>query len=71
MTGQYTGKQVNEILDATRAMTNDGDAQLSILARAFIVGCQSTGCSEQRASAILANMWKVPMRLVPIRELKN
>lgn len=71
MAGDYSGENVNAILDATRAMSDDGDVQLSILARALITGCQSCGVSQERCDEILAGMWAQPVDLVPIRRLTN
>jgi len=41
------GDQINDVLYLVRDMTDDGDIQLTIIARALVIGCKSCGVRKE------------------------
>lgn len=63
-------KWINEIIRTVAGMTPDGDAQIEILARAFIVGCRSCSVEPDNALAQLQILFEEnDMTLVPLESV--
>lgn len=56
---QITGEDhINPVINLVRGMTNDGDEQLTILARALVVGCRSCRVGPGRAIEALTELFE-------------
>lgn len=71
MGGQFTHKEVNDLLRIVRSMSDDGDVQLAIIGRVFITGCQSCKVKRDTAIAVLEKMWDEPVELIPLPDDTN
>lgn len=61
---------INEIIRTVAGMTPDGDAQLTILARALVVGCRSCSVEPERAVDLLEKLFEQDdMRLTPLEDV--
>jgi hypothetical protein len=69
MAGEVTGEQINTVLRLVKSMTHNGDVQLTILGRAFVVACKSCEVEEAAALAVLAGIFKEPVDLVALELL--
>lgn len=61
-----TGAEINAVLRLVKSLTGDGNAQLTILARAFVTACQSCQVDEATALPIVAGLFREPADLVPL-----
>lgn len=61
-----TGDQINTVLRTVRGMSSDGDVQLSILARAFVVACKSTTADRVVAIEQIEALFNEGTELVPL-----
>jgi hypothetical protein len=52
-----TGEQINAILRQVFSMTDDTNAQCSILARAFVVCCKSCDVRKEKAMAAISQLF--------------
>ena len=52
------GQRVNEVINLVRGMTPNGDEQLTIIARAFVIGCKSCQVPQDRALPMLAELFE-------------
>lgn len=68
MAKEIPGAWINEVLHVVKTTTDDGDEQLSILARALVVACQSCGVEESVAVQNLQAMFRESVVLVPLAE---
>lgn len=68
---QIKADWINEILRSASHMTDDGDAQLSILARALVIGCKSCGVSRDTAIEIVESLFDEEPRLIPLAHTTN
>lgn len=68
---QIKGDWINEILRSAAHMTDDGDAQLSILARALVIGCKSCGVSKDTAMEIVESLFDEETKIVPLLQTTN
>jgi len=64
---QVEGGQINAVLNMVREMSDNGDVQLSILGRAFVVGCKSCQADLDATIQNIRDMWDdLDGRLVPL-----
>lgn len=65
MAGMVTGEQINTVLHTVKAMTADGDCQLTILALSLIAACRSCGVARETMMDEIEKAFDEPMKLVP------
>jgi len=62
----FDGKQVNDVLRIVRAMSTNGDVQLSILARALVTACKSCQVEKGHAITVIGDLFDENTMLVPL-----
>lgn len=65
-TPPITGGDINAVLRLATSLRADGNGQLTLLARAFVVACKSCQVDEARALPLLAGLFREPADLVPL-----
>jgi len=65
-TGIFTGGDVNAILKHVTTLSASGDAQLSILAYAFVIGCKSVDVDADRAIEMLRSVFEKDLGTIPL-----
>lgn len=66
MAGQVEGYQINDVLRLVHDMNENGNVQLSILARAFVTACKSCKVTKENALAHIGVIFDEETRLVPL-----
>lgn len=66
MAGQVTGRQINDVLRLVASMHPNGDAQLTILGRAFVAACKSTSVDPENAIGHLRSLFAEKTDLVAL-----
>jgi hypothetical protein len=55
MSGHFTGGDINAVLRTTKALSSEGDVQLSILLYSLVTACKSCGVSKE---TLMDELWK-------------
>lgn len=66
MPASYTGAEVNQVLRMVKAMSTDGDEQLSILTHALVIACKSTEVDHDMLCEKIDELWNRPGTLIPL-----
>lgn len=62
----FTGADVNAVLRLVKSLTDDGDAQLSILTVALVTACRSCGIERDDAIPIIRETFNDQTKLVDL-----
>jgi hypothetical protein len=62
----FTGAEVNTVLMLVKGMSDKGDVQLSILARALAVGARSCGVDREVFQSEIMQCFDDPVKLMPL-----
>jgi hypothetical protein len=65
---EFQGGDVNAVLRLVGSLSDNGDAQLSILTMALSVACRSCGVPKEKALEVLAKCFDDERNLVPLDE---
>lgn len=61
---EVAGEQINGVLRAVRAMSDDTEVQLSILGLAFVLACRSCGVDRELALENIETWFAKPNPLI-------
>jgi hypothetical protein len=65
---QVTGDQINTVLRVVKSMSSDGDEQLAILGRAFVIACRSCRADRDMALENIEAFFDEKTPLVPLEQ---
>lgn len=68
---EFTGEHVNVVLRTVAQMTDNGDAQLSILSIALVTGARSVGIPEAKVLEVLKGIFANPPAMTPLKPARN
>jgi len=57
---------VNQVLSVARSLSADAEAQITMLAAALVIVCDSHGVGRQMAVSVMAEIAEAPMELVSV-----
>lgn len=63
---EFRGGDVNAILRLVKSLSDNGDAQLTMLTMALAVACWSCGVSKDNALQVISDCFDDERRLVPL-----
>jgi hypothetical protein len=68
---EFSGGDINAVLKLVKSLVDpdDGDAQLSILTMALVIGCRSCGVSKEDAMLIISDTFDQELKLIPFDQL--
>lgn len=65
---EFRGGDINTVLRLVKSLTDNGDAQLSILTMALAVACRSCGVPREKALEVIGECFDAETKLVPLDE---
>lgn len=63
---EISGAQINDLLRYIKGLTDNGDLQLTLLARALVVACHSCGVTKEAAMPIIEAVFDEPVGLTAL-----
>lgn len=65
---EFRGGDINAVLRLVKSLTDNGDAQLSILTMALAVACRSCQVPKEKALEVISDCFDDERNLVPLDE---